>query len=74
MTLRNFSQISMTFPEIPENFKIPESPWLFHDRGNPAHVLGPTGYVRLTRKSFSAFYEQEGCTKMGTSEQEAPGC
>ncbi len=25
----------MTFPEIPENFKIPEIPWLFHDRGNP---------------------------------------
>ncbi len=35
MTLRNISQNSMTFPEIPENFKIPEIPWLFHDCGNP---------------------------------------
>ena len=35
MTLSIFSKNSMTFPEIPENFKIPENPWLLHDRGNP---------------------------------------
>ena len=35
MTLSICSQNSMTFPEIPENLKIPENPWLFHDRGNP---------------------------------------
>ncbi len=28
------------------------------------------GYVRLTGISFLALYEQEGCTKMGTTEQE----
>ncbi len=38
MTLPIFSQNSMTFPEIPENFKIPENPWLFHDRGNPVSL------------------------------------
>ncbi len=27
-----------TFPEIPENFKIPENPWLFHDCGNPGNM------------------------------------
>ncbi len=43
MTLSIFSQISMTFPEIPENFKIPENPWLFHDRGNPA----PASYFKV---------------------------
>ena len=36
MTLCNFSHNSMSFPETPENFKIPEIPWLFHDHGNPA--------------------------------------
>ena len=30
MTIRNYSQNSMTFPEIP---------WLFHDRGNPDNLL-----------------------------------
>ncbi len=35
MTLSIFSQNSMTFPEITQNFKIPENPWLFHDSGNP---------------------------------------
>ena len=35
MTQPNLRQNSMTFPEIPENFKFPEIPWLFHDRGNP---------------------------------------
>ncbi len=38
MILPNLSQNSMTFPEIPENFKIPEIPWLFHDRGNPVLI------------------------------------
>ncbi len=37
MTLPNLSQNSINFPEIPENFKIPEIPWLFHDRGNPVY-------------------------------------
>ncbi len=32
--------------------------------------VGTNGYVRLTWISFSAFYEQEGCTKMGISELE----
>ncbi len=31
---------------------------------------GINGYVRLTGISFSAFYEQEGCTKMGISKHE----
>ncbi len=35
MTLPNFSENSMSFPEIPENVKIREIPWVFHDRGNP---------------------------------------
>ena len=35
MTMSICSQNSMTFQEIPENFKIPENPGLFHDRGNP---------------------------------------
>ncbi len=34
MTLSIFSQNSITFPEIPENFKIAENPWLFHNRDN----------------------------------------
>ena len=29
----------MTFPEMPENFIIPEIPQLFHDRGNPGKGL-----------------------------------
>ncbi len=44
MTLQNFSQNSMTFPEIPENLKIPEIPWLFHDHGNPDKDLGVIHY------------------------------
>ncbi len=38
MTQSIFSKNSMTFPEITENFKITENPWLFHDRGNPASL------------------------------------
>ena len=45
-TVINFRRNSMTFPEIPENFKIPEIPWLFHDRGNPA-LLKPTSNTVL---------------------------
>ncbi len=40
-----------------------------NSRGGHACV-GTNGYVRLTGMFFSAFYEQEGCTKMGTTEQE----
>ncbi len=32
--------------------------------------VGTNGHVRLTGISLSAFYEQEGCSKLGTSEQE----
>ena len=39
MTLPNLRQNSMTFPEIPEKFKISEIPWLLHDRGNPGSVF-----------------------------------
>ncbi len=45
-TLSILSQNSMTFPEIPENFKIPENPWLFHDRGNPV-LFGKAGGYSL---------------------------
>ncbi len=38
MTLSIFSENSMTFPEIPENFKNLENPWLFHDHGNPVFL------------------------------------
>ena len=31
----NVSPNPMTFPEITENFKIPQIPWFFHDHGNP---------------------------------------
>ncbi len=45
MTLSIFIQNSMTFPEIPENFKIPENPWHFHDCGNP--VLSSEGKYNI---------------------------
>ena len=42
MTLSIFSQNSMSFPEIPELFNIPENPWLSHDRGNPVIIYYKT--------------------------------
>ncbi len=54
MTLSIFSQNSMTFPEIPENFKIPENPWLFHDRGNPVLLAYGT---HLSRACFMLVVE-----------------
>ncbi len=38
--------------------------------GGGYSCVGTNRYVRLTVISFSAFYEREGCTKMGTPEQE----
>ncbi len=52
-TLSTFSKNSMTFPEIPENFKIPENPWLFHDRGNPG-PWWPLGGIK-SKDIFSLF-------------------
>ncbi len=42
-----FSKNSMSFPENPEKFKIPENPWLFHDRGNPVWVWADFGQIDL---------------------------
>ena len=55
MTGQNFSQNSMTFPEIPENFKIPEIPWFFHYRGNSG-----TAALHLHHEKKSAY---KGCKK-----------
>ena len=45
--------------------------WFCYTQPQGGHsCVGNNGYVRLTGISFSAFYEQEGCTKMGTTEQE----
>ena len=52
MTLSIFSQNFMSFPEIPENFKIPENPRLFHDRGNPVSVLSTTLKSKLYLPSY----------------------
>ncbi len=51
----------MTFPwlfalffktEIPENFKIPEIPWLFHDRGHPVNIKWKKKQIYITKVPF----------------------
>ncbi len=53
----NFRRNSMTFPEIPENFKIPEIPWLFHDRGNPVNSPWTCTYCFGGLKSSLLLYD-----------------
>ncbi len=61
MTLRNFSQNSMTFPEFPENFKIPEIPWLFHDRCNPEKPVQLSFCWELHNYSLKGYQTYASC-------------
>ncbi len=50
---------------LTENFKIPENPWLFHDRGNPAYTCTPRF------KAESLLYWT--CESRGTQESKLGG-